>query len=99
MIHIDWIIPDDIVMNDGFENKSFSKDVKYLKNVRLLRIGNNYYIRYEIENNPKWVMFLFHKNNGIYFGNVSGISDSNREKIEINYKAFHREEVLKNILG
>lgn len=99
MIHIDWITPDDIVLkNNILDNNIFRKYVKRVKKIRLLRIGDNYYLRYDKDNLPFWAKFSFYKNNNIYFGDVSIIL-SGFEQYECDYKTLHREEVLRNILG
>ena len=107
MEHIDWLDPDNIIINNGDKNKSFLDDMKSgeFNNLRLLFINQNNFIRYEIKGNVRWYLsIIIEKRLDVYYLNILDIldmhipADSKLYGLENKYKQFNRNELLAEIL-
>ena len=102
MEHIDWLHPDHIILANPSTSptyKEFTKDMRSreFSRLRMLKHKEDFYIRYLIDNKPKWYWcsILQQKGKDYYFS-VSKILDISSS--EQSYIKFNREDNLNQLL-
>jgi len=101
MKHIDWLDPDNIIVNNSDNNKEFLSDIinsKELK-IRLVMFNSDHYIRYKIDNLIKiYNIRILDKRGNDYYINMLRPLTKYYDPFEIEYIKLNRDELLAEIL-